>query len=742
MTSAIALPLGLDPLRVRRAAQSALACVLALVLALIYRLPHGYWALVTIVVLTQPNVGASVSKGVLRLIGTLVGAVLGVMLLQLVQQPVPFLLLLSVVITSTAYFGAGSVAPYAFAMLGITAIIVAMSGFLDPTLGVSIAVQRSAEVALGIAIALFVTIVVWPIRATEELPRRLAATVRTCAQLFGAVTDALLGGRAVGANLQRLERDLSRSFTSHLSLLEQAGTESRMYHVHREHCMRLILILERAFGCVSTLKATSEELSATQPQHEFRRELAPLVAQIAAAFDDVERAIRQQESCPDPGPRLDDAYAALEAHYDELRRTDGFNAYSVADVARFDSIVLALRELSQALRTLSATVTLVNQEGESGVPAPTVAASALQTQPWLPPLDVRRLRYGIKATLSVLIALLGWIVLQWPFGSSAVLSAYVVTQGSLGSSNRKALLRLAGALVGGFGLAIPSIILVIPHIETLWSFSILVFVVMFLCAYVYSGSERVAYAGLQAAIAFCLTLVPDAKQDVSLNPAFTRAVAVFLGSLVGVLVVRFVWPVHAGRELRRTLAGTLRDCGSAFHALIQQAANDSDTRRMVAQRRTAIRTALNASLPLLSEARVEADDPGLRAAAGIKLIESAEVVAQRLGAVQEALDHEIDRTLRLQTASELRQLDGALHSTIDQLADWVQRGEGSADLRPLTAASDALDQRLDALRVTHSTRPFPPAQSVALLALLERCKEFSQSVAHVGRALSSDRIAS
>ena len=65
----------------------------------------------------------------------------------------------------------------------------------------------------------------------------------------------------------------------------------------------------------------------------------------------------------------------------------------------------------------------------------------------LPRLDPRRLRYGIKVALSVLITLFGWTMLQWPFGESAVLTAFVVTQGSIGSSNRKAMLRLAGTRV-------------------------------------------------------------------------------------------------------------------------------------------------------------------------------------------------------------------------------------------------------------------------------------------------------
>ena len=132
-------------------------------------------------------------------------------------------------------------------------------------------------------------------------------------------------------------------------------------------------------------------------------------------------------------------------------------------------------------------------------------------------------------------------------------------------------------------------------------------------------------------------------------------------------------------------------------------------------------------------------DRGLRAGGGIRLIEAAEAVSLRLGAVRQALDYELDRALRTQIAPELRQLDDVLRRSLDQLADWVQRGEGGADLQPLTIAGNALDRRLLALRAAQSTHAFPAAQSIVLLALIERCKEFSAAVRHVGSALVPSR---
>jgi hypothetical protein len=156
----------------------------------------------------------------------------------------------------------------------------------------------------------------------------------------------------------------------------------------------------------------------------------------------------------------------------------------------------------------------------------------------------------------------------------------------------------------------------------------------------------------------------------------------------------------------------------------------------VEQRRAAIKTALDSSMPLLSEAAVEADDPALRRGGGIRLIEAVEVVARHLAAVHDAGATTLDRTLRTQIDAELCELDRTLGDAVDQVANCVEHGEGSVDLHALATAGEALDRRLLAIRAAHSTRAFPPAQSVVLLAFIERCKELSQAVHGVGSALA------
>jgi uncharacterized membrane protein YccC len=297
------------------------------------------------------------------------------------------------------------------------------------------------------------------------------------------------------------------------------------------------------------------------------------------------------------------------------------------------------------------------------------------------------------------------------------------------------LLRLAGALVGGFALAIPATILIVPRIETIYPLGVLFFVVMFSCAYVFTGSERIAYAGMQAAIVFNLTLLPEAMQTVALNPVFTRAVTVFLGSLVSVLVVRFAWPLHASREVRAQLAGALRDCGVLFHAFTERVVSGADLIPRADELQSAIKAGLDKSVVLLSEATLEADDPGLRSGQGLVLIEAVETIFSRLRAVGSALEIACDPALYHQIASELNQLDRAVGPVLQDLAACLRAGGDISELRDLASGLRAIDQQLIHIRESGSTRNFP-AEQMVFLSLIERIKEFIQAVLDVAKMLA------
>jgi uncharacterized membrane protein YccC len=135
----------------------AAAC-LALFLAFRFELPSPSWAGTTAVIVCQPAVGAALSKGWVRMVGTVVGAIAMVLIAMAFPQSRGGFLL-SVTIWSAACAIAATLlrgfSSYGAALAGFTSVIIA-TDIMGATGGASdtvlqVGINRATEILLGIA---------------------------------------------------------------------------------------------------------------------------------------------------------------------------------------------------------------------------------------------------------------------------------------------------------------------------------------------------------------------------------------------------------------------------------------------------------------------------------------------------------------------------------------------------------------------------------------------------------------
>src|ERR1700736_2126559 len=160
-------------LRVRYGIKLSLAAILSLYVALVLRLEHPNWAVLTALVMMNSHyVGSTSLKAILRCVGTIAGAFLGVWLVgSYTSSPVLFLLFIFIILGIAVYkFGQypGSQAPYAYYLVGITTLTVATYGIQDPSEAWRIGLNRALEILVGSLSSLAVTSVIWPRYAREE----------------------------------------------------------------------------------------------------------------------------------------------------------------------------------------------------------------------------------------------------------------------------------------------------------------------------------------------------------------------------------------------------------------------------------------------------------------------------------------------------------------------------------------------------------------------------------------------
>jgi multidrug resistance protein MdtO len=168
------------------------------------------------------------------------------------------------------------------------------------------------------------------------------------------------------------------------------------------------------------------------------------------------------------------------------------------------------------------------------------------------------LRYILGGTLAAMICYVLYVSLDWPGISTSVTTCVFTALSNVGTSRQKQVLRIAGAVLGGFVFGIGAQIFVLPNIDSVTGLAVLFAVVTAVAAWVSTSSTRLSYAGLQIALAFYLINLSEFSIQTSLTLGRDRAVGVLLGIFAMWLVFERLYPRPAADEMVRVFIRNLR----------------------------------------------------------------------------------------------------------------------------------------------------------------------------------------
>ncbi|HGH4642162.1 TPA: FUSC family protein [Enterobacter asburiae] len=174
-------------------AKSFAAAMLAYYLALSIGLERPSWAIITVYIVSQTSVGASLSRSLYRLAGTVAGASATVVIVPaFANTPV----LCSAVLTGWIVFCLWlsllerTPRAYAFVLAGYTASLIGFSAVSDPGSIFNVAIVRVQEIAIGIFCAALIHRYVLPARVSGQFNAKLSQTLQAAR---GRVADTLAG---------------------------------------------------------------------------------------------------------------------------------------------------------------------------------------------------------------------------------------------------------------------------------------------------------------------------------------------------------------------------------------------------------------------------------------------------------------------------------------------------------------------------------------------------------------------
>ena len=151
---------------------------------------HEYWILLTIVVILKPAYSLSKRRNVERLMGTLAGALIGLLLLYFVPSDrVLFVLMILFMIGTYVFIRTN----YLVAVIMTTPYVLLLFHLLYPSNFQVILSDRVIDTAIGSAIAFLANILIIPSWEHERIADFMAAALRANIEYFRDVAGAFLG---------------------------------------------------------------------------------------------------------------------------------------------------------------------------------------------------------------------------------------------------------------------------------------------------------------------------------------------------------------------------------------------------------------------------------------------------------------------------------------------------------------------------------------------------------------------
>ena len=487
------------------------AVLMALYIAFASNLERPYWAMFTVFIVANPLTGAVRSKTVFRLIGTVTGAAMALLLIPpLVDAPVLLSLAISLWVGLCVYMSLQDRRPhsYAFLLAGYTAAIVGFSVVNTPNAIFDTSVARVEEIFVGLVCGAVAHSVIFPQNVLKGLTERIDRILRRSVTW---ITDALV--TTLSSDLeaqQQLSKLVSDLYVLHEHVTFETSDVPRNASAVQALQDRLALILPR----LSSVQGALAALSATGP-------LSPSTLQAIQAVSQWARAIPGARGAPSEVDReVRGALVRLTAE------SEGGTEWSLL-LQRTIATQLGqlVPDLSDAVWLADA---LKNPYGPSA-PGPRLEPASRRT---LPADRGLALLSAFAAIAGTLIACALWIEGSWPEG--AVAAQFAAIGCSLFATLDNPPKAQFAAIVAVL-LALPVAALyefaIFPRIDGFASLALVLTPMLLLFSWM-QASERLAIMGFLLALSFAGALAlqesyrPDFASFINTNSAEIAGLAI------------------------------------------------------------------------------------------------------------------------------------------------------------------------------------------------------------------------
>ncbi|WP_034595438.1 YccS family putative transporter [Acinetobacter sp. CIP-A165] len=240
---------------------------------------YGYWILMTALFVCQPNFNATKRRLYLRIVGTLVGIIVGLAIIYFIPSIEGQLVML--ILSGILFFELRS-KQYAQATAFIT--ILALINFNLDGSAFAAGLPRLIDTVIGCALAWFGVSFIWPDWKFRRLPRSIQRSLQAQCKYLAEVVEQYHQGRNNALNYRVVRRTAHNTDAEVASLISTLATEPNIDSTRKTQAFEFLCLSHTFLSYIAALGAHREQIQ--------DQDILTLLDQ---ALDDIQGALLRDE---------------------------------------------------------------------------------------------------------------------------------------------------------------------------------------------------------------------------------------------------------------------------------------------------------------------------------------------------------------------------------------------------------------------------------------------------------------
>lgn len=315
----------------RHAVRLSIVLFIGYIFIQLTHIAYGYWILLTALFVCQPNFNATKRRLYLRIVGTLIGIIVGLAIIYFIPSLQGQLVML--VLSGVLFFELRS-KQYAQATAFIT--ILALINFNLDGSAFAAGLPRLIDTIIGCALAWFGVSFIWPDWKFRRLSRTIQRSLQAQCKYLAEVVTQYHEGRNNALNYRVVRRAAHNNDAEVASLISTLATEPNIDPTQKAQAFEFLCLSHTFLSYIAALGA-----------HRERIEDPSILSVLDQALDDIQGALLRDE-VPDLSSQN-----MLQSIRERLSRNDENDQKSLIILQQLSLILSILTRLSMLKQSLS-----------------------------------------------------------------------------------------------------------------------------------------------------------------------------------------------------------------------------------------------------------------------------------------------------------------------------------------------------------------------------------------------------